>query len=289
MSLRKVDPNNWLTYDSAYEKEHLDKLKYMNGEMHDEVVQVLPNADDSCEELLQIIVEYITRRYPDMFKLDGDDIVIVPMKERYRVRAPYDRHPMEVAGLLVMDDLYVLHLGELDRYYLRACFLACPSGWRLKDRIGWPLHQMHGPVPTWKEKLQKSMEKFFLHIKVDGAIQRNNVFIQPCPGIFHQEPMDQNPPSKTVEDIEIRTELQSLRRLPRTGAVVFTVRTYMNPLTDLGKEPMALNRLWDAVRNYPDKTAAYKVRHLWTDIFEKYCCSILGRGNPDQGLLEEQD
>jgi hypothetical protein len=118
MSLRKVDPNNWLTYDSAYEKEHLDKLRYMNGELHDDVVQVLPNTDESCEELLQVIVEYIVERYPDMFQLDGDDIVIVPMNERYRVRSPYDRHPMELAGLLVTDDLYVLHLGELDKYYL---------------------------------------------------------------------------------------------------------------------------------------------------------------------------
>jgi hypothetical protein len=101
--------------------------------------------------------------------------------------------------------------------------------------------------------------------------------------------MDDKPTAKTVEDIEIRTELQSLRRLPRTGAVIFTVRTYMNPLTDLGKEPMALNRLWDAVRNYPEQTAAYKVRHLWYDVFEGYCRSVLGRDSPDPALLEEED
>lgn len=101
--------------------------------------------------------------------------------------------------------------------------------------------------------------------------------------------MDEQPASKTVEDIEIRTELQSLRRLPRTQAIVFAVRTYMNPLTDLEKEPKALNRLWDAVKNYPEVTAAYKVRHLWGHVFEPYCQGVLGRSEPDQSILEEDD
>lgn len=101
--------------------------------------------------------------------------------------------------------------------------------------------------------------------------------------------MESQPVSKTLEDIEIRTELQSLRRLPVSQAIVFSVRTYMNPLTDLEKEPKALNRLWDAVKNYPDATAAYKVRHLWVHLFEPYCQKVLGRTEPDQTILEEED
>lgn len=118
MSLRKLDPNNWLTYDNAYVKEHLDKLSYMNGPLHDDVLQELPGSEESTEELLQVIVEYVTRRYPDMFRIEGDDLLIVPMNERYRIRAPYDRSPMELAGLIAMEDLYVLHKGEGDLYYL---------------------------------------------------------------------------------------------------------------------------------------------------------------------------
>ena len=34
-----------------------------------------------------------------------------------------------------------------------------PAGWRLDERIGWPLWKIHGPVPLWQEKLRKSIER----------------------------------------------------------------------------------------------------------------------------------
>lgn len=98
--------------------------------------------------------------------------------------------------------------------------------------------------------------------------------------------MEQLPKAEMLSDVEIRTELQSLRRLPRTEAIVFSVRTYMNPLSDLAEDCYALNRLWDAVRNYPEVTSAYKVRHLWSDVFEDFCRQTLGRDGPDPTQLE---
>lgn len=118
MGLKKLDPNNWLTFDSEWEAEHRQKLEWVNGKMRDEVVRILPGADDSCEELLQIVVAYITKRFPCMFQLEGNDIHIVPTGERYRIKAPYERRPMELVGLLAMDDFYILHKGEMDLYYL---------------------------------------------------------------------------------------------------------------------------------------------------------------------------
>lgn len=121
MGLKKLDPNNWLTFDKNWAEEHRQKLEWVNDpKMRDEIVQVLPNADESCEELLEVVVAYITTRYPDMFHTVDDDILIVPTGERYRVRRPYQRHPMELIGLLAMDDFYVLHKGEMDLYYLYA-------------------------------------------------------------------------------------------------------------------------------------------------------------------------
>ena len=93
--------------------------------------------------------------------------------------------------------------------------------------------------------------------------------------------MEHNPKATSISDVEIRTELQGLRRLPRTGAILFTVRTYMNPLTDLAEEPEALNNLWDSVRNFPEPIAAYKVKDLWIDVFEQYCQQVLGRQAPE--------
>ncbi|KAL4946757.1 hypothetical protein BDV06DRAFT_217914 [Aspergillus oleicola] len=204
-----------------------------------------------------------------MFRADGVYIYIDHLAEKYRIKEPFEHHPLAVVGLLVQDDVYVLKKGVRDLYYLRGVFLACPSGWRVQQRIGWPLHQIHDDVPI-----------FFLNLRPGKAIQRNNLFIQPVGGIFHVVPFDKQPRCTSYEQVHIRTELQSLQRLPRSQANIFTVRTYLTPLTDLRKEPEQLEALWDHVRNFPDDTAEYKCHHLWGNVFEEFCREVLGKNDP---------
>lgn len=62
---------------------------------------------------------------------------------------------------------------------------------------------------------------------------------------------------------------------------MFTVRTYLTPMTELCKEPEQLEALWDHVRNWPEDVAEYKCYHLWGDVFEKFCREVLGKENPE--------
>lgn len=123
--------------------------------------------------------------------------------------------------------------------------------------------------------------RYFINLKVSAPIQRNNLFIQPVDGLFHWEDFDEHPVVTKPDGVFIRTELQSLRRLPKSDAIVFSVRTYLTPLSDLKHEPEALERLWDAVRNYPEVVGKHKVKHLWNDVFEKFCKETLGREDPE--------
>ena len=59
-------------------------------------------------------------------------------------------------------------------------------------------------------------------------------------------------PTNSPENIRLRTERQSLRRLPRSGAIVFTVRTYIFPVVDLAKEPGIPGRMASAIRSWPE-------------------------------------
>jgi len=56
----------------------------------------------------------------------------------------------------------------------------------------------------------------------------------------------------TPEMIVLRTERQTLRRLPKTGAILFTIRTYTTPVVKLAGEPGVPSRLASAVRSWPD-------------------------------------
>ncbi|KAF4493884.1 alpha-1,2-mannosyltransferase [Fusarium agapanthi] len=182
MGLTKLELNNWLTFDFRWETEHRQQLEWTYGEMRDEVLQVLPGADDSCEELPQVVVAY---------------------------------------------------------------------------------------DPLWKEMIQKSTEKFFFNLKVGSSIQRYNGFIPFPARDVHQQ-------AATIDAVFIRSELQSLCHLPRTGDLIFTVRTHLNPVASLEDDPEALDMLWDATRNFSEKASIYKVKHMWNHVFEPFCQEVPG-------------
>jgi hypothetical protein len=101
--------------------------------------------------------------------------------------------------------------------------------------------------------------------------------------MFQQEPFaDTLPSPPKIEDIYIRHERQTLRRLPRTRAVMFLVRTYLTPLTDLLEERDNLYSLRSAVEAWPEEIARYKGRHVWADVFRRVCDEVLGDYVPDE-------
>ena len=71
----------------------------------------------------------------------------------------------------------------------------------------------------------------------------------------HGEPKRGLVNAVTPEMIALRTERQTLRRLPKTGAILFTIRTHTTPVVKLAQEPGVPGRLASAVRSWPDTVA----------------------------------
>lgn len=111
MAQRKLDINNWFNYDHLFDKEHAAKIAMAKASDSENYVDYLDGIDEAVLELLEIIVTYVVKRYPDMFRTDGEYIYIDHLNEKYRIQAPFDLHPLTVCGLIVMDDLYVLKKG----------------------------------------------------------------------------------------------------------------------------------------------------------------------------------
>lgn len=55
--------------------------------------------------------------------------------------------------------------------------------------------------------------------------------------------------------VRMRVERQTLRRLPRTGAILFTIRVYLTPLEQLVREPEVPGRMASAIRSWPEDVA----------------------------------
>ena len=61
-----------------------------------------------------------------------------------------------------------------------------------------------------------------------------------------------------IRELWYRAERQSLRRLPKTGAIAFTIRVHICALESLASVDGALESLWQAVADAPEDLQRYK-------------------------------
>ena len=113
MGLRKLDLGCWLTIDKTYlthQKVRTDLL----ANMKPQVLQCLPGSEDACTEVLDIVVDYLTTKYPAMYRIvEGNkmtrNINNIETGEVFNLNHPFDgMNPLEIAARLVCEDLNVL-------------------------------------------------------------------------------------------------------------------------------------------------------------------------------------
>lgn len=147
-----------------------------------------------------------------------------------------------------------------------------------------PLFLPSNTMATDRERLHPSLGRFMKHLPVEKPVVRNNYTFQVV------DPTTNRPDDKklvdreelgwsstmmgeefpegqstgrleyrrrlenavTPEMIVLRTERQTLRRLPKTGGILFTIRTYTTPVVKLTGEPGVPSRLASTVRSWPD-------------------------------------
>ncbi|KZT50556.1 hypothetical protein CALCODRAFT_180602 [Calocera cornea HHB12733] len=312
MGLRSMQWPEWIELDNRYREYHTIRSNRMRIRGSKAVRTMpacpgVPGGADAAREVMYELAEYLSRRYPQVFKVTrlpyqkGDygwygegqikTIEIVPCEEVHDLEK---EDPMTVAGLLVQDDLFITVEGEDGKYYFQAGSICTGGFWRMEDKIGKALDDIHmgGNVPQYETKLKPSLTRFFRKLRTDKPVLRNNYFIQIDSELSWSEPTnghedafdegthepkralwgDFRPPEPTmrVEDVHFRTERQSLRRMPRSGAVLFTVRTYIEPMTKLAQEPGVPGRLASSVRSFPDDIFVYKAAHLYRDALLPY-------------------
>lgn len=144
------------------------------------------------------------------------------------------------------------------------------------------LSEIHtsGDVPQYREKLEKGMMNFFRRLRPEDPVLRNNYFIQVDDNLAWSDsigPEDSEGVSwntaqkdKAIEHHFFRSERQSLRRLPRSGAVVFTIRTYFEPITEVVKEPYVPGRLASAIRSWGEDVSRYKGKEKYEGVLLEY-------------------
>lgn len=174
-------------------------------------------------------------------------------------RAELSLHPLDAAGRLVQEDLCILVIRD-GAPHLDAASLSFPSYWRLADKLGRPLLDVHHPVPHYAERLGAKVDEFIQRLRPGRVAWRRNWSIHDDPTYFLPDPT----PGREVDPpdgLYLRSERQTLRRLETVDAVLFTIRTQQVPLVVLAQRPDVARRMAAAIGAWSPELAAYKGGH----------------------------
>jgi dimethylamine monooxygenase subunit A len=206
MGLRPLDPANWFEVDPSAAAE-LDEKRRLVRERRSEVVGLLDSCLPAALELHAMVGDYISST-PE----NATD------------------HPLVEASLLVPDDLCIMERAN-GAWRLSGAVVAFPSRWYLAEKIGRTLDVIHDVVPGYATQLGAPVNAFFDRMTPQRPVWRLNWSLVDSPDLFlppsHRQPLDD------VEEWFFRVERQTLRVLPKTGAIVFSIRTYVQSLEQL--------------------------------------------------------
>jgi len=122
---------------------------------------------------------------------------------------------------------------------LSAGAVAFPTDWRLADKLGQPLAAVHAPIHGYAEQLSAGVDHFIATLAPGMIFGRANWFVVASAAGRY---LPQGAPATRFAHVSadnagdtlfVRSERQTLRRLPRTGAVLFTIGVYVAPLAAL--------------------------------------------------------
>ena len=245
MGLRPLEPSAWLEFDPDADAVLALRARLIGVE-RDRVVALDEAGREASEELCGVVLAHLARWHPERVAPVGDD------------------HPLVEAARLVEEDLCVM--VREDAWRLRAAVVCFPSRWDLREKIGATLREIHGPVPGYEATLGDPVDAFFDRVAEDRLYGRLNWTLLDTPELFAPDAA-RTAPSGDLAGWYFRVERQTFRRLPESGAVVFTIRTYVAPASELAaRDPSFVATLTDQMASAPPATQAYKG---WVGVAER--------------------
>ncbi|XXG93783.1 hypothetical protein Hte_000032 [Hypoxylon texense] len=247
----------------------------------------LPCGIEAVQEVYTYLLEeYLPARYPTIFSRDeksfhnrvtGISLPLLPPEDPIAA--------LRSLGQTVEDDMFFLRETE-EGHQCIAFVCCCPSGFDPAEKIGKLLKDIHGPVPSY-DKIGPSMERYFSRLEVGKSACRVNWSVTTDAELFNVSGNHVNEGDRVEEDIEIdiekaqvRMELQTLTRMPKTRAILFSFKTYLCPVKEIKAEGLGVD-LADAIEGLRKGNApgmwVYKGPIRWAK----------GLANSYQELLDE--
>lgn len=219
-------------------------------------------------ELYEYLISiYLPRRFPTVYALQEKGLVNHITNELLPLTPSSTETALQILGSNIDDELLFLlpieNGVDKGKYALQGFVTCFPSGFATREKLGLKLADIHGPVPGYAAKLEKSMDRFFASLPVGKIVKRHNWGITTDDRLFaitgnhmseaeHSEKTSAAPAlmgeggeggveADEESDFDLRqavlrVERQTLHRLPKTGAILFAFKTYQYGLEEIRNE-----------------------------------------------------
>jgi dimethylamine monooxygenase subunit A len=241
IGLKPLDLAGWLEFDE-HREAYLAEKRRLYAEIPEKVFVAEGGTERAQQEVLDLVVEHLGRHAPEP---------AAPLLEALgsHAKGDIDTAPLKAASLLVQEDLVLMRRGE-DGWRLVAASLCFPSAWSLEEKFGKPLQDIHTPVPGFGRgtRTAEIITRIFDNLQVTQPVERMNWSLQAGPALYMPlsnagrieravEKPSRFPGVDVAANAFMRVERQTLRRLPSSGDILFTIRIYLDPMRTLERHP----------------------------------------------------
>lgn len=227
----------------------LDQKDRLIATRRDGVFAARADTLEAQGEVLAWLGAHLPTAFADTYALLGQSIAIAGVEAPVSI-APHtdpsmDRHepPLLRASRLVADDLVLMRKHD-DGWRLVAASLCFPSYWRLHEKFDRPLAAIHAPVPGFGDGSRNAMliERMFDNLRPGMIVSRSNLSFHDNPDLHRPDPhcshlFDSDIGPTALARIFLRSEDQTLAKLPNSGDVLFTIRVATDPIAQIESRP----------------------------------------------------
>jgi dimethylamine monooxygenase subunit A len=281
IGLKPLDSATWIEVDDNLEKYLAEKNRLYTEETAN-VLVAEAGTEAAQQEVLDLVVDHLTHYFPTQRCHPGEgrdpalphipalDVKLDPGLRRDDGVGGEDddikRCALARAALLVQEDL-VLMRHSPQGWRLVAASLCFPSAWNLHEKFGRPMQDIHQPVPGFGPGTRNAglIDRMFDNLRVEQPVIRWNWSLYGDARLYH--PATDNKMKNRFGvgplsgNVIMRLERQTLRKLPKSGDILFTIRIHNNPLEVLETHvdgPALARSIATQVANLTDAEVDYK-------------------------------
>jgi hypothetical protein len=249
LGIRAITDAEWIEPDARTEAQRAEKVRLLETR-HGEVFEALPDSADACRECLDHLTANLRTHHPDHPGLS----------ER---PGPPERNPLDQAGRMVQEDLLLMR-RETAGWVLIAASLCFPARWRLSEKMGRPMAGIHAPVPGFNDKLARPVDRLFDRVEPGQPYLRANWSVIDDPTLFQPTGHGRGAHDASItsenapERLHIRVERQTFVSLPESRVLVFGIKTIVDPITILERDPTLAASMAATIRDLPTDMSRYK-------------------------------